>query len=80
MIVIPRLKFLLLFITFLAYAEQGTMTTDDTESSQAEASLSGTGEEENMDLRVEEVQLQEGPTEEIMPESATPPLPREEPQ
>lgn len=41
-----------------ALAEQGTMSTDDTESSQSEASLSGTSDQE-IDLREEEVQLQE---------------------
>lgn len=37
---------------------QGTMSTDDTAASQGDASLSGTSEEE-IDLREEEVQMQE---------------------
>lgn len=40
---------------------QGTMSTDDTEASQGEASLSGTNNED-IDLREEEVQLQEDET------------------
>jgi hypothetical protein len=63
MLVIPRLIYLILFLSFVAHAEQGTMTTDDNSTSQAEASLSGTEEEHEMDLRVEEVQLQEEPLE-----------------
>lgn len=39
------------------FAEQGTYSTDDNETSQSEASLSGTTDD--MDLREEEVQLQE---------------------
>lgn len=44
-----------------AFAEQGTMSTDDSEASQAEASLSGTSNDD-IDLREEEVQLQEDET------------------
>lgn len=46
-----------LLMTMTAFA-QGTMSTDDTAASQGDASLSGTTEEE-MDLREEEVQMQE---------------------
>lgn len=42
------------------FAEQGTMSTDDNEVSQGEASLSGTSDD--IDLREEEVQLQEDET------------------
>lgn len=41
-----------------AFAEQGTLSTDDSETSASEASLSGTRDKE-IDLREEEVQLQE---------------------
>lgn len=55
------MKFLTLVAFFLmgmtAFA-QGTMSTDDTAASQGDASLSGTVDEE-IDLREEEVQMQE---------------------
>ena len=47
-----------LFLSFPILAEQGTMSTDDTSASDAEASMSGTADEE-IDLREEEVQMQE---------------------
>lgn len=55
-------KFLALTMTLLfcvpVLAEQGTMSTDDTQASEAEASMSGTADQE-IDLREEEVQLEE---------------------
>lgn len=46
-----------LLLSLTAFA-QGTMSTDDTAASQGDASLSGTTNEE-IDLREEEVQMQE---------------------
>lgn len=54
-------KFWMLLICFfvtMPLLAQGTMSTDESPASEAEASLSGTTEEE-MDLREEEVQMQE---------------------
>lgn len=45
--------------SFAALGEQGTLSTDNTEASQAAASMSGYEEQEDVDLREEEVQLQE---------------------
>lgn len=47
-----------LFLVTMSAFGQGTMSTDDTQASQGDASLSGTTEEE-IDLREEEVQMQE---------------------
>lgn len=45
-------------LTFAAFSEQGTMSTDDTAASQAEASMSGTTDEElEAQAQEEEVQL-----------------------
>lgn len=53
------LAFLLFAIlSVAALGEQGTMSTDDSEASGSEASLSGFNEDQ-LDLREEEVQLQE---------------------
>lgn len=49
---------LTLFLSLPVLAEQGTMSTDDTQAAEAEASMSGTADEE-IDLREEEVQMQE---------------------
>ncbi len=38
------------FLSFAAYSEQGTWSTDDTATSQGDASLSGTDQEEEVQL------------------------------
>lgn len=53
-----KLIILLMFIPFTTNA-QGTMSTDQTPASEAEASMSGYSTEEDIDLREEEVQMQE---------------------
>lgn len=48
-----RLFFSFLFLSFFsfaAYSEQGTWSTDDTATSQGDASLSGTDQEEEVQL------------------------------
>lgn len=52
------LLFFLIGIIPVTIFGQGTMSTDNTEASEADASLSGTADE--IDLREEEVQLIEG--------------------
>lgn len=44
-------------LTFAAFSEQGTVSTDDTEASQAEASISGSSDENIEAQDEEEVQL-----------------------
>jgi hypothetical protein len=54
------ISFLLLnFISFAVYSEQGTMSTDNTTASEAEASMSGVRQEEEIDTREEEVKIED---------------------
>jgi hypothetical protein len=54
------LIFILIFLMFsiLAFGEQGTMSTDDSDTSKAEASMSGIVDD-SIDFREPEVELQE---------------------
>lgn len=49
---------LLALVSFAAFSEQGTMSTDDTSTSQAEASLSGTTDED-IEAQEEEVRIED---------------------
>ncbi len=49
---------LLALVSFAAFSEQGTMSTDDTTTSQSEASLSGTTDEE-IEAQEEEVRIED---------------------
>ncbi len=49
---------LLALVSFAAFSEQGTLSTDDTTASQAEASLSGTTDEE-MEAQEEDVRIED---------------------
>jgi Tfp pilus assembly protein PilN len=53
-------------VSLAAYSEQGTMNTDNSRASSAEASLSGTTDEE-IDARIEEVQIIEEQEERLDP-------------
>lgn len=59
----------LIGILSLILVAQGTMSTDDTTASQAEASLSGTSEE--LEIQEEEVQIDEEVDDSYQEEEAT---------
>jgi ABC-type phosphate transport system auxiliary subunit len=59
----------LIGILSLVLVAQGTMSTDDTDVSQAEASLSGTSEE--LEIQEEEVQIDEEVDDNFQEEKAT---------
>lgn len=56
-------------ILSLILVAQGTMSTDDTDASQAEASLSGTSEE--LEIQEEEIQIDEEVDDSYQEEEAT---------
>jgi hypothetical protein len=64
--VLYSIIFFVVLVSFTAYSEQGTMSTDHSRASSAEASLSGTSEEE-FDPRIEEVQIIEEQEERVDP-------------
>lgn len=71
---------LFIFCTFISIQTfaQGTMSTDDTQASEAAASMSGTTDQE-IDLREEEVQLDEEMGEREMQEEKYDPTIDDEP-
>lgn len=62
------MKMLIGILTLILVA-QGTMSTDDTDASQAEASLSGTSEE--LEIQEEEIQIDDEVDDSYQEEEAT---------